>query len=177
MVFKNRNVQLGCMKNKLKQKTILVLCNLVVIASLFIVSCKPINPFSHTLISNNLVIDKVGQEIIFDKPFKPKKQVNKVCFDYFDKLKVLDISKPPVFPDETPLLITGYLVDKKGKRYDLDNISKNGTNYLCLTPEYTSEWLNIYKKDISFLKLYVSSNRKFNVSKIEWESYNAWDFK
>jgi hypothetical protein len=84
---------------------------------------------------------------------------------------------PPKFADGTPLLITSYLIDNRNEKLELNSITRNGENYFCFVPENYTEWLAISKKNASFVKLLVQSNRKINVSKIEWKTYNAWDFK
>lgn len=103
--------------------------------------------------------------------------MNKICFEYSEKLKIDSITKPPKFPDGTPLVITSYLIDQNGKKYETNGISQNGENYICFAPENYVAWLDISKQNISFIKLVVKSNPKIKVSKIEWKSYNAWDMK
>ncbi|HEX8636839.1 MAG TPA: hypothetical protein VF692_02160, partial [Pyrinomonadaceae bacterium] len=95
------------MGNKLEHlKRVLFLTVLIVMFA-----CKPSNPFVHTPISGAIVIDNDEREIVFDKPYKPKKQVNEICFEYVGNLKIDAIEKPPLFADSTPLIITSYLVD------------------------------------------------------------------
>lgn len=150
---------------------------LFLIVLLVVVACKPSNPFVHTPISDTIVIDDNERVIVFDKPYKPKKQVNEICFEYVDNLEIVAIEKPPLFADGTPLIITSYLVDHYNEKHELSNISKNAPNTLCFTPKNYGEWLDVSKREVTFVKLIVRSNRKIDLSKIEWNSYNAWDFK
>jgi hypothetical protein len=150
---------------------------ILLISILTCVSCKLGNPFVHIPISGPTTIDNQERKFIFDKPFEPIKQVNEICFEYVDNLKVDSIPKPPVFPDGKPLIITSYLVDQNDKKYDLSEITRNRENYLCLTPDNYDEWLGISKQDVAFVQLFVRSNRKLDLLKIEWKSYNAWDMK
>jgi hypothetical protein len=161
------------MGNKLKSP----IRGLFLTALLCMVACKPSNPFIHIPISGEIVIGNNEQIIVFDKPFKPTKQVNEICFEYVGNLKIDAIEKPPLFADSTPLIITNYLVDNYNEKHELSNISKNLPNTLCFTPKNYGEWLNVSKKEVTFIKLIVRSNRKIDVSKIEWNSFNAWDFK
>ncbi len=140
-------------------------------------ACKPSNPFVHTPISGEIVIDNNEREFVFNKPFKPTKQVNEICFEYSENLKISQIESPPKFSDGNPLIITSYLVDQNGEKYQTTHIKRNRENYGCFTPENYVAWLDISKRNISFTKFFVHSNLKINISKIEWKSYNAWDFK
>ena len=139
------------------------------------VSCKPTDPFDRTPISGNVILDTQGQEFVFERPFKPRKQVVKVCFEYSDDLNAFSISKQPAFRDGTFLKLTGSVVDAKGRTYELSHVANSVENYLCLTPELTDEWMHISKRDVAFIKLLVHSNRKINITKIQWVSFNIWD--
>lgn len=140
-------------------------------------TCKPSNPFIHTPISGEIVIDNNEREFVFNKPFKPTRQVNEICFEYSENLKIDQITSPPKFADGKPLIITSYLVDQNGEKYETTSITRNGENYICFTPENYVAWLDISKQNISFIKLFAHSNPKINILKIEWKSYNSWDFK
>lgn len=142
-----------------------------------ILACKPGKPFSHLQISGEIVLDNNEQKLIFAEPFKASKQVNDVCFGYYDNLQIQYVDNPPTFPDGKPLLITARLTDQAGKIIELNNISRNAPHYLCLTPMEYDWWISIYKTDIRFTELTVQSNRRINISKIEWEMHNAWDLK
>ena len=144
-------------------------------ALLNIFACKPSNPFAYTPISGAVVIDTHEQEFIFDKPFKPKKMVVKICFEYSDKLTTREISQPPKFPDGTVLKLTASVIDQKGRKYELSQVANSVENYLCISPELTNEWMDISKTNTVFIRLLVYSNRKLNVSKIQWVSYDIWD--
>lgn len=152
--------------------------SIILFIILSVSNCKPSDPFIHIPISGSTVIDANQKEFPFSKPFKPSKQVNEVCFEHAETLKLEEYSmNPPRFADGTPLLITAYLGDNRNERLELNKITRLVENYLCFVPENYNEWLAISKKDVSFLKLSVQSNRKINVSKIEWRTYNAWDIK
>ena len=154
-----------------------ILIFLFILTLIVFFACKPSNPFVHTPISDAIVIDNGEQEIVFDKPFKPEKQVNEVCFEYPEKLKIDSITKPPKFADGKLLVIKSYLIDQNGEKWETNSITRNRESYICFTPENYSDWLDISKSNISFIKLVVSSNPKIKVSKIEWKTYNAWDMK
>ena len=139
--------------------------------------CKPSAPFVHIPISESTVININQKEFPFSKPFKPSKQVNEVCFYYSEFLKVNEITKPPQFADGTPLIITAYIVDQNNENLKLNSITRNGDNLLCLRPENFKYWIDISKKNTTFVKLLVQTNREITFSKIEWKTYNAWDFK
>lgn len=142
---------------------------------LFMFACKTSDPFVSTPISDVVIIDTNEQEILFNKPFKPKKMVNKVCFEYSDKLIADKLgAKPPSFPDGSPLQLTAFVIDQNGKKYALDHIENSFENYHCILPQDKS-WLEISKTDATLVKLLVRSNRKINLSKIEWVSYDIWD--
>jgi hypothetical protein len=128
-------------------------------------------------ISESTVINNNQKEFPFSKPFKPSKQVNEVCFHYSGFLKVNEITKPPQFADGTPLIITAYIVDQNNENLELNSITRNGDNLLCLGPGNYKEWLDISKMNTTFVKLPVQSNREINISKIEWKTYNSWDIK
>lgn len=140
-------------------------------------SCKPSNPFEYVQISGELIIDSDPQVLNFDRPFKPVKQVNEVCFQYDENVTIEYVTKPPTFPDGKPLLITASLTTQDERTIELNNITRNKEHYLCLTPKEYDWWISIYKSDINFIALTVRSNRKIKISKIEWETYNAWDLK
>ncbi len=141
-------------------------------------ACKPLNPFTYTPISKNVVVDSNRQALVFDSPFLPRKQVNDVCFNYKGDLRIPRyISEPPEFTDGVALKLDVILVEESGKHYKADKTTENGPNYLCFAPSNHEEWLKISEKNVKFVKIFLSSNRKLEVSKIEWKSYNAWDFK
>lgn len=160
-------------RHKLRVATLTIL----VIVVVQILGCKPSQPFSYLQISGEIVLDSNEQRLVFAEPFKPSKQSNIVCFRYSEPLKVEYVDKPPKFPDGKPLLITAKLTDETGKIILLNNISRNGPDYLCLTPEEYKWWITTYKTDIQFTELSVQSNRTIKISKIEWEMHNAWDLK
>ena len=138
------------------------------------VACHRRSPFVDTPISGAIVIDSASREIIFEKPFKPTKQVSKICFEYTDPLSVYDIAKAPQFGDGTNLRLEAKIVDRNGKSYDLDDIENSVDYYICLVPG-SKDWLDISKTDTAFVKLIVRSNRPIHLSKIEWVAYNSWD--
>ena len=142
-------------------------------------SCKPSNPYVRIPISGSTIIDTNQKEFQFSKPFYPSKQVNEVCIEYTGTLKYEEkySMNPPKFADGTLLLIKLYLVDNSNEKVELNKITSFGRNDLCFVPENYTEWLGISKKNASFVKLLVQSNRTINVSKIELKTFNAWDFK
>ena len=150
---------------------VILTCCLILFTSF---SCRFGPPFVATPITSNTVIDSEEKVFIFEKPFKPYKPINKVCFEYPDKLDATVISEPPKFPDGESLNITAYVFDQNGKRYELDYIENSVENYLCLRPDYDG-WLKISDKDVSFIKLTVKSNRRIRMSKIQWVSYHILD--
>ena len=123
---------------------ILAFSSILVIAFLTTLTCKPRDPFVYTPISGVVVIDTLEHEFIFDKPFKPKKMVNKVCFEYSDELSALEISQPPKFPDGTELKLTATIVDQNGRNYELDDIENSVEGYLCIRHR-SDDWLDISK--------------------------------
>jgi hypothetical protein len=164
------------MKGNISKVRLISLFNLV---SLFVVisyfGCQKGNPFVHTKISEHVFIDSQEREFIFDQPFKPKKMINKVCFEYTDSLKPdKSGTKFPEFSDGTQLKLKAFVIDQNGKRYELNNIENAFDNYICVLPESES-WRDISKTDTVFVKLLVHSNKKLNLSKIQWVSYNIWD--
>jgi hypothetical protein len=138
-------------------------------------ACKTSEPFVYRTISKGAIIDTNEQEIVFDSPFKPKKMVNKVCFEYTDNL-IADKSGTlsPKFPDGLPLQLNVFVLDQNGRKYALDHIENSFENYHCILPSDKS-WLEISKTNTTFVKLVVSSNRKINISLIQWVSYDIWD--
>lgn len=155
-----------------------VIKRLITIISLLIMlmtfACKAGNPFIQTPISGAMVIDTKEQVIVFDKPFKPKKMINKICFGYSDTLVAKSISEPPKFSDGTSLKLTAIVVDQNSKEYTLSYIENSPQGNLCIRPE-NEDWFDVSKTNTTFIKLVVSSNRKINLSKIEWVSYDIWD--
>ena len=147
---------------------------IVVIVVAQILACKPSDPFSYIQISGEIVLDTNEQKLDFVEPFKASKQVNEVCFEYSELLKVDYVDKPPVFPDGKPLLIVARLTDQSGSTRELNSIVRNRPGYLCLAPKGGEWW---YKTDVKFTALTVQSNRRISLSKIEWKMYNAWDMK
>ena len=139
-------------------------------------ACKPRNPFVHTEISGPITIDHSEKEITFERAFKPKKQANEICFRYSENLKIGLIKDPPKFSDGTPLVIDLHLFDQKDIRYEFSSISTNKEGTICFVPDNYNEWQEISTKQTLFVKMIVRSNQKLEVSKIEWESYNSWDF-
>lgn len=152
----------------------LVFSSILSIVLINTLACKPSNPFIDTPISGAKVIDTSEQEIIFNKPFKPKKMINKICFEYSDKLTAEPISEPPKFSDGTTLQLTAVIVDQNDRKYELDHVENSVENYLCIRPKYDA-WLNISKTDTTFVKLLIRSNRKINLLQIQWVSYDIWD--
>jgi hypothetical protein len=137
-----------------------------------------VNKRIHTPISRETIIDTNEQEIVFDKPFKLKRQVVRVCFEYSDNLKISSYGDVPRFSDGTSLKLITSVVNQNGRKYELSKIGTSFENTICLEPELTDEWIFISKTKITFTKLLVYSNRKINISKIEWWEFNpwAWDF-
>lgn len=138
-------------------------------------ACKTGDPFETWKISGPTTIDSQGRDFTFEKPFKPKKQVIKVCIDYSDDLTVDSISEPPQFEDGVKLNLTAKLIDQNGTQYIADQIANSSKNYLCIRPELTNEWMNISKSKVSFSKIVLFSNRNITVNKIEWVGFNTWD--
>jgi hypothetical protein len=138
------------------------------------ISCKPKDPFVTTPIIGPIVIDTAEQEIVFAQPYKPVKQVVKVCFAYADDLNAFPISKPPLFPDGVRLELTASIIDQHGSNYKLTHVENSVDNYYCISPR-SDAWLKISESDTTFLKLIVRSNRRINISRIEWVQYNALD--
>ena len=159
---------------KIKNKSVILVSSSILLITL-LSACNRGNPFVETPIIGQTVIDTYEQEFVFEKPFKPNKQVNKICFAHSDNLTVDSISEPPKFSDETPLKLTAFIVDQNGRKYELNDIENSVENYLCIVPSEYGEWLDISKTKIVFIKLVVSSNRKVNMSKIQWVGYNVWD--
>lgn len=93
--------------------------SLIVLAFTLLLDCKPRDPYTTIPISGPVVLDIDKQEFVFEKPFKPKKQANKICFEYSDYLSVPSISEPPRFLDGSPLVLTASVTDNKGQIHDL----------------------------------------------------------
>jgi hypothetical protein len=130
-----------------------------------------------TAISGPTTVDQIEKEFAFEKPFTPAKQVNDICLAYVQRLEIKNVTDPPRFLDKTPWKLGMYLIASDGTKYAVDTIGRNRENYLCLHPRDYEEWLRISEKGVSFVKLSIQSNRKIDLTRIEWESYNAWDFK
>src|SRR5687768_14042454 len=105
----------------MRQQSVLYYFNWLGILSVafLAMSCKPTDPFAVTPISGPVVIDTQQQEFTFEKEFKPRRQVVKVCFAYSDDLIAHSISERPYFGDGTPLNLTAAIVDTNGNNYSL----------------------------------------------------------
>lgn len=140
-------------------------------------SCKPSDPFVTTPVSGPIAIDATEQEIVFKDPYTPDKQVIKMCFGYTADLNAFPISQLPAFPDGTRLDIKASIIAQDGRTYTLTHVANSVDNYFCISPELTSEWMNIYKDKVAFVKLVIRTNRRIDFSRIEWVQYNSWDFQ
>lgn len=140
-------------------------------------ACKLGNPFVFTLIASQITIDQNEKEIVFNQPFKPTKQVNRVCFEYDERLNIGSIKEPPKFSDGTSLMLDLRLFDEQNVQYKFSKIGRNREKYICFVPEDYDQWLDIAEKEVTFVRMTVRCNQTLNISKIEWESYNAWDLK
>ncbi len=151
---------------------------ILVIASALVssLSCVRSNPFVKVNISGPIVIDEDEKKIVFVEPFIPRRQVVRVCFEFGENMVVHSVSEPPSFPDGTRLRLTATLIDIRERKYDLTHIAKSAQESLCISPELSDEWTNISKNKVSFVKLEVSSNRSIKIKRIEWVSFNSWDW-
>jgi len=132
------------------------------------------DPIVHTPIAQDYVIGVEKKEIVLDTPFKIKRTINELCFFYTDSLIEANLSKPPKFPDGENLEITAVAVDQNQVAYAFDKISRGGGDMYCMRPfgKDVKKYLYLHRKNISFVSLILSSNRRVKLKRIEWLSYN-----
>jgi hypothetical protein len=138
-------------------------------------TCAPKDPYSITRIGGPVTIGPKQTAFLFETPYKPAKQEVKICFRYEDDLEIPGVSVPPTFQDGTNLELTASLADTNGREYSLDHITNSSRNYLCISPQLTPEWMDISKKEVSFVKLSVQANRQVRIKVVEWVAVNMWD--
>lgn len=140
-------------------------------------SCKPLDPYTYVSVTGPITIGEQATEVVFQKPFTPKKQVNELCLVYDERLKIVSVPQPPVFPDGTPWVVSVKLFESSGKLHELNSITRNQEGYVCYTPENYVEWIRVSKQDIEFSRISLASNEKMDLKKIEWKTYDSWDLK
>lgn len=139
-------------------------------------SCAERNPVLRQSISGYILLGKDEQIIRFARPFKPTKQVSKVCFNFIDKMHAFDVARMPRFPDGVPLELKASIGATNGTRFDLSHVEASVDGTLCLTPDGDA-WSDVARTNLEFNELAASSNLPLHIANIEWVSYSTWEFK
>ena len=149
----------------------------ILLSLIIIAACKPANPFVYTPIGAEIQLDETEKVFEFTKPFVPHKQVNLICYTFEQSFKSDTTMPPPRFADGVPLVMDNILVDGKGNEFKLNKLADRDEQHVCYSHADYQSWLDISKRNVSFVRLKVRSNRPIKALKIEWKSHNAWDMK
>ena len=157
--------------SKAKQLLVIMLIGLALIGGFAAFKVYRLNnPYLDREVAGDIVISSEWQEIVFNQPLKPEREVQKLLLNFAEPQTPDYNTWKLRFADGAQVIPEAQLIDHQSNSYPLDRVSSLGEMGVGLRA-------GELPKDKSYPKMRVRSDKPIKVSAVTWRCYNPWDRK